>query len=341
MKRNGYIDIIKFVFAILIAEFHLNSGLFLGGRLAVEGFFMITGYFMLASAERDKHPEDKLGISTVRFISRKFSSLFPYLLSSTILASIVYTIIKKHTFSQWLTSVPLLMFDIFPLHNAGFRGEYVCGISWYLSSMFIALAILYPLCRKFKDTFVFVVCPLITLLNYGLLSHYYGNIAVGADFFKETVLNTGVMRALAGISLGAILYKISQALKDKKVTVKGRIVFTVAEILGFGYFFYAMNEHVRSEYDYVLIFVIFGLLIIGINGISFSSYLWNSRWTKPFGTASTLIVLNHYCYAAYLRSLYGAEFAKTEKVWLYIPLVIGACIVSYVSGKLIELFIKY
>ena len=340
MKRNGYIDIIKFVFAILIAEFHLNSGLFLGGRLAVEGFFMITGYFMIGSIERDKHPEEKLGVSTVKFMSRKFSSLFPYLFVSTILASIVYTVIRKHTFTQWLASVPLLMFDIFPLHNAGFRGEYVCGISWYLSSMFIALAILYPLCRKFRDNFILTVCPLITLLVYGFLSHYYGNIAVGVDFFKETVLNTGVMRALAGISLGAILYKICYALKDKKVTVAGRILFTVAEILGFTYFFYAMNEHVRSAYDYVLVFVIFGLLIIGIGGLSFTSYLWNSKWTKPFGTISTLIVLNHYCYAAYLRSVYGADFVKTEKVWLYIPAVIGACIISFVFGKLIELLMK-
>ena len=140
MKRNGYIDIIKFVFAILIAEFHLNSGLFLGGRLAVEGFFMITGYLMLSSIERDKCPDDNLGSSTVKFISRKFSSLFPYLLPSTILASVVYAVIRKQTFAKWLASVPLLMFDIFPLHNAGFRGEYVCGISWYLSSIFIRCA---------------------------------------------------------------------------------------------------------------------------------------------------------------------------------------------------------
>ena len=199
---------------------------------------------------------------------------------------------------------------------------------------------LYPLCRKFRDTFVLAVCPLITFLNYGLLSHYYGSIAVGTDFFKETVLNTGVMRGLAGISLGTILYKICRFIKDKNVTIKGRIVFTIAELLGFVYFFYAMNEYVKSKYDYVLIFVIFGLLIIGISGISFTSYLWSSKWTKPFGIASTLIVLNHYCYAAYLRSAYGSDVAKTEKAWLYIPLVIGASLISYGLGRLIEYLMK-
>ena len=46
-KRNGYIDIIKFLFAIIIAEFHLGTGVFPGGRLAVEGFFMISGFLMI------------------------------------------------------------------------------------------------------------------------------------------------------------------------------------------------------------------------------------------------------------------------------------------------------
>ena len=337
MRRNGYIDVIKFVFAILIAEFHLNSGLFLGGRLAVEGFFIITGYLMVRSIERDKHAGDKTGVSTVRFIFHKYAALFPYLLPSTLLASIVYCLIKKQTFVQWLTRLPLLLFDIFPLHNAGFKGEYVVGISWYLSSMFIALAILYPLCRRFRDTFILVACPLIVFINYGVLSHYYGNIAVGSDFFKDTVLNTGIMRALAGCSLGCIACKVSNVLATKKITNTGRTIFTIAEFLGFFYFFYAMNAHVRSAYDYILVFLLFGLLIIGINGLSFTTYLWNTKWTRPLGTASTLIVLNHYCYGAYLRHLYGSNFAKTEKAWLYIPAVIGACLISY----LFCLFIKY
>jgi peptidoglycan/LPS O-acetylase OafA/YrhL len=46
MKRNGYIDIVKFFFALVIAEFHVNSGLFPGGRLACEVFFMINGLLL-------------------------------------------------------------------------------------------------------------------------------------------------------------------------------------------------------------------------------------------------------------------------------------------------------
>ena len=74
MKRNGYIDIIKFLFAIIIAEFHLGSGIFLGGRIAVEGFFMITGYLMLKSSEKENATDIGLGKSTASFLWKKYKA---------------------------------------------------------------------------------------------------------------------------------------------------------------------------------------------------------------------------------------------------------------------------
>ncbi len=340
MNRNGYIDVVKFFFAILIAEFHLNSGMFLGGRLAVEGFFMITGYLMVRTIENDRYPNDALGVSTVRYISHKYFSLFPILLPSVICASIVYALQWKYTLAEYVDRLPLLLFDIFPLRNAGFAGNYVVGISWYLSSMFIALSVLYPLCRKFRDTFILIVCPLLAFLNYGILSHFYGSLAVGSSFLNDSILNTGIMRAVAGCSLGCVIYEISKHIRCKRVTAVGRALFTVAEIAGFVFFIYAMNAHVKSAYDYLLAFLIFGLLIIGINGLSFTSYLWIPKYTKPLGIMSTLIVLNHYCYTDYFKDIFGADFAKTEKAWVYVLAVLLTCLIVHLLSIAIRFCIK-
>ena len=151
MKRNGYIDIIKFLFAIVIAEFHLGSGVFLGGRLAVEGFFMISGYLMCRSIEKEASSGSGLAVSTVKFIWKKYKSLFFFLLPACILAYTVISIYRETSFLDAIRRAPLLLFDIIPLNSTGIKGEYVVGISWYLSSMFIALAILYPLAKKFKQ----------------------------------------------------------------------------------------------------------------------------------------------------------------------------------------------
>ena len=89
MKRNGYIDVIKLLFAIVIAEFHWGSGVFAGGRVAVEGFFIISGFLMMKTIEREGDGEN-LARSTVGFMWRKYKALFYNLLPALVVDRIVY-----------------------------------------------------------------------------------------------------------------------------------------------------------------------------------------------------------------------------------------------------------
>ncbi len=337
MKRNGYIDIIKFLFAIIIAEFHFGSGLFPGGRIAVEGFFMITGYLMLKSIEKEKASNEELGKATVSFLWKKYKSLFVFLLPATILSYIVTAICKETLFGDAIKRLPLLLFEIIPLNSTGLKGEYVIGISWYLSSMFIALAILYPLAKKFRQKFTLIACPIIVLLGYGTLSHFFGHLAVNYQYIGETIINTGIVRGFAGCALGCILYETSKALSRFKPTTFAKVVFTVAEILGFLYFLQIMHTKPKTHYDYLLVFVIFLFLTIGINGLSYTTHLWNSKWTKPFGIASTLIVLTHFCWIAYLKKLIGQDFNKMPQALWYILAVALSCVVVYLFSILLKL----
>lgn len=335
MKRNGYIDVIKFIFAIIIAEFHFNTGLFPGGRVAVEGFFIITGFLMMRSIEKSKQSTPQLlGSSTSRFMLGKYKGLLSTLFVSTLLAFIVRACVL-YSVDSAIYKFPLLIFDIFPLNTAGFQGEYVVGISWYLSSMFIALGILYPLIKKFNSNFVLPVCPLIVFLGYGLLSAKYGNLAVGAFFMENSILHTGIIRALAGCSAGCLLFELSKRISGLQFTKFARITFTVLEVLLFTALFYIMHHLPKSQYDYVLIVVIFAMLFIGVNGLSYSTVLWNPKYTKFFGTSSMLIVLNHYCWMTLIRYKL-TMLTQTEKVLVYVALIIVACIVVYFLSKLLS-----
>jgi len=332
MKRNGYIDVIKFIFAIIIAEFHLGSGLFPGGRLAVEGFFMITGFLMMKSINKDKE-NNNIGISTVKFMFRKYLALFSTLFISVVLAFVVRASVL-YSLEQVKIKLPLLIFDIIPLNTAGFRGEYIVGISWYLSSMFIALAILYPFIKKFKSNFTLTVCPLIVLLGYGILSGKYGNMAIGADFMKDSIIHTGVIRALAGCSAGCLIEEICKRISNKGFTKFAKTIFTILEVSLFAYMVYVMHNYPKSQYDYLLVGVIFAMLVIGVSGVSYSSYLWNGKYTKILGTASTLIVLNHVCWTTFIRYKL-TECVKSEKILIYIALVTLSCVLVYYLSKLL------
>ncbi len=337
MKRNGYIDVIKFIFAIIIAEFHFGSGIFLGGRMAVEGFFIITGYLMMKTIEKSPVAEKGIGISSVEFIFKKYKSLFYYLLPSVILSFIVIAIYREYTLIQALKKIPLLLFEIIPLNSTGLKGEYVIGISWYLSSMFIALAILYPLCRRLGKGFTLIGCPLIVVFGYGTLSHYFGHLAVNYQYIGNTIINTGIIRGFAGCALGCLMYEASALVAKKPPKAVVRVILTIVEILAFAYFVYCMHYYPKTVYDYASIFAIFTFLFIGINGLSYTSYLWNPKWTKPLGTASTLIVLSHYCWVIYLKKVLPAGYQRTPQALWFVLAVIVSSIVVYLCARLLKL----
>lgn len=339
-KRNGYIDIIKFILAVIVAEFHLESGLFPGGRVAVEGFYMISAFLMMKNIARDKYPQDSLGVSTLRFTANKYKALFQYLLPSVAVGYVVYAIMEERTIVEFLRRAPLLLFEIIPLRTSGIRGIHVVGISWYLSAMFLALGILYPLCRKFRRNFTLMVCPLIFVFAYGFVSENYGTIAVTSGFLEDALFSSGMARALGASAAGCLIFEISEALSEKRFSVFGRLSFTALELAGYWYLFYAMHNHPKSKYDFVLVFLMFGLLTIGICGLSFTTYLFRGKWTKAFGICSTLIVLNHYYWCKYLLKVLGKGYFKTDKVWHYVAAVAVSCAVVYVAGQLVNLVMK-
>lgn len=331
-KRNGYIDVIKFVFALIVTDFHVDTGVLPGGRIVVEGFFMISGYLMMCSINSNKYPHDSLGVSTVRFIYNKFKSLFIYLFPAVLISYVLACIRVERDWGESLTRLPLLLFDFFPLREAGYQGDYVLGISWYLSAMFLGLAILYPLCKKYRTTVTLIACPIASLLIYGALSHYYGHMAIASTYLDKSWIGSGLLRGIAGCAAGCTLYEICTALSKKKITMTGRAFFSLLEFAGFFFFFHVMHEHPKSKYDFILIFVIFLLLVIGVGGISLTSLLFRGKYTKILGSASTMIVLLHYSLNKFFVYLFGGRYHKTEKFNLYLIVLAGSCVALWFWG---------
>ena len=334
--RNGYIDVIKLFFALVILDFHIETGIFPGGRIVVEGFFMISGYLMMRTINSNRYPQDSLGVSTARFLYNKFKALFLYLFPAVIISFILVSVAMRREFSKSFSRIPLLIFDFFPLREAGFRGDYVIGISWYLSAMFLALAILYPLCKKYRTTMTMIVCPVTAVLLYGALSFHYGHMAIVTTFMDNSLISSGLLRGIAGCALGCTLYEICNYLSLKKVTMTGRVFFTSLEIIGFVFLISTMHNHPKSSYDFILIFVIFFLLLIGVGGISLSSLLFRGKIIKCFGTASTLIVLLHNGLDVLFKSFIKDGYHRTGWMNLYLICLAAMCVGVWFLGRLLQ-----
>ncbi len=335
-NRNSYLDVAKFLFSIIIVLYHFKT-IFLGGYIVVEAFFMISGYFMMKSIKKSDENEP-WGISTVKFVTHKYSLIAYYLIPAAIIGCIAYIYILPRETSDVIMQATLILFEMVPLQTVGYNGFFTTGVAWYLSALLLASAIVYPLAKKFKVNFTFFICPLVSIFIYGYLIHNF-NAIKNANSWIENLFHSGLLRGIAGLCAGCFLHECSERLKAVKITVTGKIIFTVFEILGWAYCILIMCKYPKLMYDAVVVFLMFGLLLIGINRYSYLSYLIQFKWTKHLATVSTIIYLNHYYWAQFIWKQFP-EYSDKKQFILYICLIAGSSAIVYGAGKLAMFIVK-
>lgn len=222
-KRNGEIDFLRFVFALVILFYHFNSnyklGFFVNGYIGVEFFFVVTGFLMARHAERRKETGRELSLvadETWRYVLGKVKAFFRYYTAAVLLQVLVRFVLLRHdrivkVIYQFLGSIPTFTLTFMGLNNNR-RFLYV-GNTWYLSAMLIAIFLLFPLLLRHYDFSVKIVFPLIALFVIG---YVYGTTDTISGWNEWTGFTyTGVLRAISEIALGGSLYALSAVLPQK------------------------------------------------------------------------------------------------------------------------------
>ena len=245
MKKNAFIELLRFVFASTILFFHacddahlLQSTFQLGGwkfsffnsgYLSVEFFFVVSGFLMAKTAfKRNSSTEGttNLGTETAGFLYKKTKGVAIYYFLACVLVSIYFLVDGRDlTFVQ--VRLPSLLF----IQRTGLVEKEFIGLAWYLSSMLIGMAIIYPLLRKHYDTFVCLYGPLLGLMIIGYLIHTTGHLAGISTWIGITYKCN--LRAIAELSLGATCFEVSRRLREKEFNMVSRCVFSVLAILSF------------------------------------------------------------------------------------------------------------
>ena len=338
MVRQSSIDFIKFFLSIIILFLHFEY-IFSGGYLAVEGFFMISGFLMMRSLCKKHDPSPE---STARFVLHKYAAVFVPLLFSAISGYLIYEfLVFKDTYDVALRKIPLLFYEIVPLQVAGFDVMYATGVSWYLSAMLLAIALIHPFAKKDPLRFAYTVCPTAALLIYGFLCACCGHLSIPDTWVAGGLLNSGLLRGLAGISAGCFLYAlVSRASEKKAPSMAARCAFTLLEIMGWGFLLLLMSDaqFVSTTVDYVFVPVMFGVLYIAFSQKSLFCLFINHKWTSVLSTCSTFIFMNHFSWAQYFKASYP-EKSKPELLPWYILCTVVSSVVVFLLTKLTELLI--
>lgn len=270
-RRNGVIDIAKFVFSVVIVLNHSNhlitgQGIFMrGGYLAVEFFFIVSGYLMAKSgAKRQKFDANTIGSETMSFVFHKAKEIFPYYSLGFICAFIATQYINHHSGKQIIKNVIKSVLTFLRIGTTvGLDSYEVMGLSWYISAMLLGVLMVYPLFRYRRNLFCYIEAPLICAFIYGYLSHTYKGTSA-LDWIG--ICNTGLLRGIAGLSLGCLTYEISQKIENTTWSRNGRILLTLVEAMGY----FAALLHMQFKFkvesnDFVIIVI----LVLSI-AISFS-----------------------------------------------------------------------
>lgn len=231
-KRNGEIDLLRFLFSVIIVLHHFTFSYDLNickqGYIGVEFFFLVSGYLMAKSAKKIILQKNKLESSEIAnlswsFITKKIKSFYVYYVGAIFLQIIIRNFIIQHDSLVSLISSFLRSIPTFTLTFMGFNNNSVSlyvGSTWYLSAMIIAIFILFPLLLKNFEGFSKLFFPVFSMFIMGYL--YTTNKSIANWQGWSGLCFNGVLRALGEISLGASLFVLADWLKERYGTASDK-----------------------------------------------------------------------------------------------------------------------
>lgn len=242
-RKNGTIELLRFIFCIGIFFFHVEKylfgepsfdkgidiALFPHGAIGVEFFFLVSGYLMAKSLYENqiRGKREFLVTETIAFMKKKYLSIFSYHIIALIGVFIIDCILKKWNFVQIVRRIIDMLPNVFLIQMSGISIYNPNHITWYLSVMLIAMFILYPIAYCYYDSFIKIIIPIVSILVIGSFAHSDKSLT---GVMVWTYLGyKGTIRGIVEIGLGMLSFEIENFLKMQVISEKLKCLLRVVE----------------------------------------------------------------------------------------------------------------
>lgn len=213
--RNAEIDFMRIFMAFVIMMHHSNKmrppdperSPFIGGYLAVEFFFMLSGYF---AVERTIKSNNLSYRNALLWTLKKYTKFFPYVFLAVMIGYGVNAYIAQMTLYDTLKAFTYSIFEILLLPMSGMYETLIVGQLWYLSALLIVLPLFYAALVKNEEFFLYIGCPLSAVLIYGCYSVTASHIDQWSGWLGFCY--QALPRAWAGICLGGVVYLMKETI---------------------------------------------------------------------------------------------------------------------------------
>lgn len=330
--KNGKIEFMRFAFCLCVIFFHCRNMLkipdfqigsipvtfFRRGYIAVEFFFVVSGYLMAKSIYKSNHKvpmkkaalsegegrkddslpdvqtktpaEDDLGLDTAKFIWHKYCSILPYhiLVFIPIFFQTIY--MKGDTGLLVIKRILKVLPGLFLIQKLGFNYNNINSFEWYISAMLIAMLLLYPICKKYYSMFVHVIAPLGGLYLCGYLIYSYGTLTGASRWIGFTF--ACVIRAIAEIALGAVAFEGARVFSHKQISFKMKIGLTAFEVLGYIFVFLFATSALAGEFEIYALLLLVVCVMLSFSEQTFGNHIFNRTLFYRLGEFSLPMYLS-------------------------------------------------
>lgn len=310
MKKRIYsLDVLKLVFAYVIAYFHFGYTIAPGPTITVQIFFIISGFFLAKKFYSRSYPSQGKAYNQWNYTLDHVKSIYPHYFFSLaviflyMLSRSVLYLLKEPTFDK-LSAICLDIYkqipDLLLLQSSYYFHDSYNYPLWQLSALVIAGYFVYGLLCHNEKLSRELIFPAAIFMIQSLL-HTGVDIWSNYGFFYVPLL-----RAFSPLCIGVLAYYFTTTPYYEKLKSK-KILFNIVSILSLVTIFVYQ--------DYANIFLLTTVILVWAcwDENSWINALLNHKIFRHAGNLSYAIYLNHALIARYLQA---RVFSRIEApVW--------------------------
>jgi len=351
-SRGGLTDLLRFLFSLMVLIYHSYSfssspktALGTGGYIGVDFFFILSGVYLAASAGRKNSPvtgdgagTSNVGLDTLNYMGRRLSRIYPEFIVAMLIALFAGMLLNIRSLGTIPKALNRAIGEWTMLQQSGFHNTGgIVSATWYLSALLITSLLLYPMARKYRDGFLYVLAPLIFIALFGYTWQNLKTLQNPKDMLNSVICQ-GLLRGIMEMALGCFIYGLARKAEGLRLKPVPRGLLTLVECAIYvGILIFYMTGKHKNKLDWNIVLLLGLAQLITQSKLSFSDEYIKGRLFTFLGAFSFDLYLGHRFWSINLNSIrFLAPLSYHKKLIAYFLISMAAALVIMYGARLLR-----